>query len=148
MIKNESEFCLRIFLSNFRRFPTNILEQIINLKADKESTRLFGKVFGFGIKLVSSSCLFWSFSLSNTSALSTKLITVQWALFWLVCLFFQLFFLFLSLYLFVLRALSLLFPISFFVLFTISLVRATFCRIACLTAGHGRSQSVKGTAAP
>lgn len=142
----KANFAFDFLLSNFRRFPTNILEEVINLKADKESTRLFGKVFGFGIKLVSSSCLFWSFSLSNTSALSTKLITVQWALFWLVCLFFQLFF-FLSLYLFVLHALSLLFPISFFVLFTISLVRATFCRIACLTAGYGRSHSVKGTAA-
>lgn len=88
----KANFAFDFLLSNFRRFPTNILEEVINLKADKESTRLFGKVFGFGIKLVSSSCLFWSFSLSNTSALSTKLITVQWALFWLVCLFFQLFF--------------------------------------------------------
>lgn len=54
----KANFVFDFLLSNFRRFPTNILEEVINLKADKESTRLFGKVFGFGIKLVSSSCLF------------------------------------------------------------------------------------------
>lgn len=88
--------CLQFCSIKFQKIANKYSWEGYKFKSRQEST-LFGKVFGFGIKLVSSSCLFWSFSLSNTSVLSTKLITVQWALFWLVCLFFQLFFLFLSL---------------------------------------------------
>lgn len=92
------------------------------------------------------------FSSTTVSALSTKLITVQRALSWLVCLFFQpsrlLFFFsrrasvpcppraFPYLYSFSPSILN-----SFLsILPTASAARATFCRMACLTVGHGRSR--------